>query len=343
MTLWIDVKYANILSVQLEHYTVKNQNPYLSNFRCPLCGDSQKSKKKARGYFYTKTSSLFYRCHNCNAGTTLGNIIKTVNASLYNDYKLERYKEGFDVGNAAKPHSKIEFQNFTPQFEEKSPLDRLFEKVDTLNDSNIFAKYLKNRKIPRSKWGSIYYTYETHKLIELCPEYSSIVEFDEPRIIFPFYTKDKRLIGVTARDVSSKSNLRYLTLRIDKVEPMIYNIENIDTSKQIYCTEGPIDSLFLDNAVAVGSSDLGRIRSLLPKSNTTLIFDNQPRNVSIGSIMRRVMEDGWSMVIWPDTVKEKDINEMALNMSIDQIKELINKNSHSGLKARFKINAWSKC
>jgi hypothetical protein len=342
MTMWIDVKYANLLSVQLENYTVKTQNPYLANFRCPLCGDSQKSKKKSRGYFYTKTTSLFYRCHNCNAGTTLGKILKIVNPSLFDQYTLERYKEGFDMGNAAKPHSKVEFQNFSPQFEEKTPLDRLFEKVDTLVDTNIFAKYLKDRKVPREKWSLIYYTYETHKLQELCPDYDNIKEYEEPRLIFPFYNKKKDLVGITARDVSGRSNLRYLTLRIDKLEPMIYNIENINTSKQIYCTEGPIDSLFLDNSVAVGSSDLGRVRSFLPKSNTTLIFDNQPRNTSIGSIMRRAAEDGWNIVVWPNTVKEKDINEMVLNSSIDKVKELINKNTYNGIGALFNINQWSK-
>jgi len=343
MNMWIDIKYANLLSVQLENYTVKTNNPYLANFRCPFCGDSQKSKKKIRGYLYTKTTSLFYKCHNCGVGTTLGNVIKQVNPSLFNEYKLERYKEGMDIGNAAKPHARVEFQNFSPQFKERSPLERLFDSVSTLPKHNIGVRYLESRMIPRDKWSDIYFAYETKKLVELCPDYDEIVQYEEPRIILPFMSRSNDLVGVSARAVE-KNNLRYLTLRIDKNTPLIYNVNNVDLTKQIYCVEGPLDSLFLDNAVAVGSADLARVSSILPKGNTTLVFDNQPRNPEVVRIMKRAMDDGWKIVIWPDTIEEKDINDMVLSgKSASEIQEVINMNSHSGLSLHLKLNAWSKC
>ena len=341
--LWIDVKYANLLSVQLEQYSVKQQNPYLANFRCPLCGDSQKSKKKARGYLYNKTSSLFYKCHNCGVGTTLGTLIKNLNDSLYNQYRLERYKEGLDIGNAAKPHSKVEFSNFTPVFAEKTPLDRLFDKVNVLPDHNPGVRYLKSRKIPRDKWNNIYFAYETKKLIELCPDYHEIIKYEEPRIILPFFNRNNSLVGITARDLKN-GKLRYLTLKIDKDEIMIYNLNNIDTSKRVYCVEGPLDSLFLNNSVAVGSSDLSKISNILRKDNTTLIFDNQPRNPSIIRLMNKAIDEQWSMVIWPENLEEKDINDMIMNgKSPEKIMEVININTHSDLSLRLKFKAWSKC
>lgn len=341
--LWIDIKYANLLSIQLEQYAVKQQSPFLANFRCPICGDSQKNRKKARGYLFTKVNGLFYKCHNCSVSTTLGNLIKQVNPSIFDQYRLERYTEGLDIGNAPRPHAKVEFGNFTPHFEEKSPLDRLFDKVSELPDHNIAVRYLKQRKIPRDKWDTIYFAYETKKLAEMCPDYDEIVTFEEPRIILPFIDRNKNLVGVTARAVD-KSKMRYVTLRIDKVKPMVYNLNNIDTTKQVYCVEGPLDSMFLDNAVAAGSSDLAKVANVIPKGNTTLIFDNQPRNRSVVNIMRKAMEEGWNICVWPDTILEKDINDMILaGKDSLELQKVINTNTHSGLSLRLKLNAWSKC
>ena len=341
--LWIDIKYANLISVQLERYTVKQQNPFLANFRCPICGDSRKNKNRARGYLFTKSNGLFYKCHNCGAGTSLGNLVKLVNPSLFDQYKLERYTEGLDMGNAPRPHAKVEFQNFTPQFEEKSPLDRLFDKVSELPNHNIGVRYLERRKLPRDRWSNIYFAYETKKMADLCPEYDQIVTYEEPRLIIPFYDRNNNLVGVTARAIDN-IKMRYVTLRIDKHKPMIYNLNRVDTSKQIYVTEGPLDSMFLSNSVAAGNADLTRVENEIPKGNTTLVFDNQPRSAEIVTIMKNAMKDGWNVCVWPDTVLEKDINEMVLaGKEIAKVEETINTNTHSGLSLRMKLNAWSKC
>ena len=341
--MWIDIKYANMLSIQLEKYTVKTQNPFLANFRCPICGDSKKNKNRARGYLFTKSNGLFYKCHNCGVGTSLGNLIKVVNPGIFDQYKLERYTEGLDMGNAAKPHAKVEFQNFTPQFEEKSPLDRLFDKVNTLPNHNIGVRYLERRQLPRDRWNNIYFAYETKKLTELCPDYDQIVTFEEPRIIIPFYDRQNKLVGVTARAVDD-AKMRYVTLRIDKMKPMVYNLNNVDTTKEVYVTEGPLDSMFLTNAVAAGNADLTRIENEIPKGNTTLVFDNQPRSHEIVKIMKNAMADGWKMCVWPDTMDEKDINEMIIaGKSVSEVEDIINTNTHSGLSLRLKLNAWSKC
>ena len=247
------------------------------------------------------------------------------------------------MGNAAKPHAKVEFQNFTPQFEEKSPLDRLFDKVNTLPNHNIGVRYLERRQLPRDRWNNIYFAYETKKLTELCPDYNQIVTFEEPRIIIPFYDRRNKLVGVTARAVDD-AKMRYVTLRIDKMKPMVYNLNNVDTTKEVYVTEGPLDSMFLTNAVAAGNADLTKIENEIPKGNTTLVFDNQPRSYEIVKIMKNAMADGWKMCVWPDTMDEKDINEMIMaGKTISEVEDVINKNTHSGLSLRLKLNAWSKC
>src|SRR5690606_3039446 len=71
----------------------KQKGDYLWNFRSPCCGDSKKSKSKARGYFYRKKDQIFYRCHNCGSGLSLGTFIKTLDPYLYQQYKLETFSE----------------------------------------------------------------------------------------------------------------------------------------------------------------------------------------------------------------------------------------------------------
>lgn len=337
MSLWIDIKYVNLLSVQLELFVIKKSNPYLANFRCNLCGDSKKNKRKARGYIYQKLNSLFYKCHKCGSGMSFGNLLKQINPSLFKQYTLERFKENGDI----EPKKKLEFSNFTPMFEEKNVLDRAFDKISELPDTNPGVRYLKHRMIPRDKWNNLYFTFETSKLGEVFPEYEESVDGDTPRILIPFFDKKNNLVGVTARDVYGKNKLRYVTIKIDKEQPLIYNINNVDRSKEIFVTEGPFDSMFLDNSIAVNSSDLKKVEKLVSKSNTTLVFDNQPRNPTLVKIIRNAMFDGWKCVVWPNTVKEKDINEMIMNGV--EVKDIIYKHTYSGMRLRLELNKWSKC
>jgi hypothetical protein len=102
--------------------------------------------------------------------------------------------------------------------------------------------------------------------------------------------------------------------------------------------------MFLSNSVAAGNADLTRVENEIPKGNTTLVFDNQPRSAEIVKIMNNAMKNGWNVCVWPDTILEKDINEMVLaGKEVAEVEETINTNTHSGLSLRLKLNAWSKC
>ena len=96
--------------------------------------------------------------------------------------------------------------------------------------------------------------------------------------------------------------------------------------------------------MSVGSSDLNKVESYIPKSITTLVFDNQPRNAEIVKIMYQAMERNYNVVVWADNIIEKDINEMVLSgKEPDEILTSINKSTFNGLSLRLKLNEWSKC
>ena len=332
MSEYIDVKYINLLSPRLDRYKVKNSSPFTANFRCPVCGDSKKNRHKARGYVFSRKGGLFYKCHNCGMGTSLGNLMKEIDPTLYNQYVMERYKEG----NVRQSHANVtSIMNFEPKFKKKSILDQLLDPV-----RNTPAEtYLRNRKIPESCWDNLYYIDNIEKIEQLSEKYKDRIIGNESRLVIPFIDRSGKLVGVTCRALGDE-RLRYVTVRVNDDLPMIYGLDKVDITKDIYVTEGPIDSLFLNNAVAVGNTDLKQVSNSLPFERLVFIFDNQPRNIELVKIMERAAESGARMVVWPENILEKDINDMILKGI--NVEEVISTTTFSGLELKLKLTKWKK-
>lgn len=336
MSLFIDVKYVNLLAPRLEQYKVKNNNPFTANCRCPICGDSKRTKWKARGYFFTRKGGLFYKCHNCGFSASLGSLIKELDGFLYKQYTLERFKDGTFRRSHANVSSVIEFSQ--PDFaarKKDNPLDYMLDKVY----NTPAEKYLIERKIPEERWKELYYIDNVQKLEQLSEKYKDRIVGEEGRLVIPFFNRDGKFIGVSCRALSSE-RLRYLTVRVDEDYPLVYNLDKIDITKDVYVTEGPLDSLFLDNAVAAGSSDLNSVVQSVPKDKIILIFDNQPRNAEIVKLIGRAVDSGYRMVIWPENIVEKDINEMILSGLA--VRDIINQNTFDGLELKLQFSKWKK-
>ena len=331
--IWIDVKYAGLLAVQLERFSVKQNQPYLANFRCPICGDSAKNPNKRRGYLYSKPGGLFYKCHNCGAGTTFGKLLSHVNPRLKKEYDLERFKEkGHRVANTEP--AKLDF---TPKFKEKSILDELFIPAAA---SGTAINYMKERSIPDQVWKNLYFCDDSQKMEKLDDTYAGKYLGHAPRLIIPAISRDGSLIGVTGRAMDGDS-LRYLTIRMDEDHPLVFNLDKVNMTKDVYVTEGPIDSFFINNSVAVGSADLKKLERIIDKSKLVLVFDNQPRNKEVVKIIAKAIDDQYKVVLWPDNISQKDINEM-ISQGVNDVQSLINNNTFQGLRAQAAFTNWRK-
>ena len=334
--LWIDQKYLNLLSPKLERFKRKSDNLY--NCRCPICGDSKKNKFKARGYVYDVKNSLAYKCHNCGFSGGIGKLIEQVDPHLYNQYKLERYKEkdNRQSNTATKFVYKPDFSEY-----QKDPLDN----VKRIKDLPFFSnpvQYIVKRQIPMEIARELCYVDNIQKLEDLFPEYKNRLIGKEERILIPCYTRDKKLIGLTCRGINN-DRLRYVTIKAIKDHPLVFGLDKVDISKTIYVLEGPIDSMFVDNSISVGGSDFKRIANFAAKDMFVMVYDNQPRNKELISIMERSIEDGYKVVIWPNKIKEKDINEMILaGMGKDEVFRIINSHAYSNLEAKLKFKEWRK-
>ena len=105
-------------------------------------------------------------------------------------------------------------------------------------------------------------------------------------------------------------------------------------------TEGPIDSLFLDNAVALAGADAD---IKINHEQCIMIFDNEPRNQEIINRMIKAVDKKFNLVVWPKTLKYKDINDIIISGKTSaEIQTIISNNTYSGLTALQHINNWKR-
>ena len=339
MPSYIDTKYINLVSSRLPLFKNKQQGLY--NFRCPFCGDSQKSKTKARGYLYQKKTDLFYRCHNCGQSNTFSNFLKQLDGELHKQYVLERYKEGV-TGKGQNTEDPV-FKHEKPVFHTKIDLPR----ISDLDDQHFAKKYLVNRAIPPQFLSYLYYTEDFKSFVSEVTERDYDLAEKEQRIIIPFYDSDKNLIAFQGRAFTN-TLLRYITIKVHEDFPKIFGLDRLDIKKPFYIVEGPFDSMFLPNCIAMAGSDVSLkdqtdIVDAMDQGIGTMIFDNEPRNKEIIARMEKVIEKGWKLCFWPDSVASKDINDMVLGgIQETKLTEIINTNTYQSLFAKTQLALWRK-
>jgi hypothetical protein len=341
MSLHLDLQYTHLISTRFERFQRKGD--YLFNCRCPLCGDSKKNKMKMRGFIYRKGNDLFYKCHNCGAGTSLGNLIKQLDPALHKEYTLERYKSG-EGSNTSIKHTTINVP--TPRFGKvEQEQYQNAERCDKLPSGHFCLDYLAKRQIPKDAYSRLYYTDNYKKFCdEVYPQHEKEITADK-RLVIPFYDEYGALIAVSGRALeTSDHKLRYVTMRTNDSEAkLIYGMDKVNLKEKVLLVEGPIDSLFLNNCLASGDANLSLTAKNISAGKIVLVFDNEPRNKEVVKMIQDAIKLEHDVVIWPDTITQKDINEMIQGgLSPDEIHSIISSSTVSGLEAQLKFNFWKK-
>lgn len=318
----IDSKFIGLVSSKLERFKRVKANLY--NFRCPICGDSKKNKSKTRGYLYTSKANTNFKCHNCGASMSLNNFLKKVDPVVQKQYAMEKFKEGFSGRNFVVNEPEFKFE--APKFKRKLKLPKCSE--DSRSEGYLTARKLNPKD---------FYFAENFKKFanSLKPTFES-EEHDEMRIIIPLYY-EKNLIGFQGRSLGP-SKVKYITVMLDDDAPKIYGLDNIRTDAPVYVTEGPFDSTFIRNAIAMCGADADVSRWGI--SNPIYIYDNEPRNREITNRISKTIDAGYSVVIWPESIDDKDINDMVIS-GLD-VQSVIESNTYSGLEAKLKFTTWKK-
>ena len=326
---YLDTKYINLASASLQKY--KKVKTGLYTFRCPYCGDSKKNKNKTRGYLFQVKGDHVFKCHNCGITRSFSNFLKDNVPHVYDEYVMERYKEGTIGKNVPKPDL-TQFVH-TPKFEKRT-VD--LEPLSRLNNFHVAKKYILDRGIPENKLDRLYYCPNFKEWSNTQKQTFPDTTNDEARIIIPLNDTDGNLIGFQGRSLSPNAKMRYITVMLDENAPKLYGLDHINKNETIYIVEGPLDSFFLENSVAMCGSDVD-IRTL-GWSDYIWVYDNEPRSRQITDKISKSIDAGDSVVIWPKTIKEKDLNDMVT--SGVNVKNVIQSNVYQGLKAKLQLSNW---
>ena len=319
----VDSKYIGLVSSRLQKF--KRVKSDLYNFRCPICGDSQKNKNKTRGYLYPVKNNTNFKCHNCGASLSFNNFLKELDPVLHKQYTLEKFKEG---------HTGKGFVVEAPKLEFKKPVFKKSLDLPKASSNPVAKEYLEKRKLNPEKF---YFADKFKEWTNTQKDTFDTIGRDESRIIIPMYDRDNNLIGFQGRSLVPNS-VKYITVMLDEEAPKIYGLNTIDQNLPVYVVEGPFDSTFVNNSVALCGSD-GDVRCL-EGSSVVFVYDNEPRNREIVNRISKCISRGETVVIWPSGIVEKDINDMVLSGL--NVMDVLKSNTYSGLEAKIKFNNWKK-
>ena len=326
---YIDTKYLNLASATLQKY--KKLKPGVWTFRCPYCGDSKKHRNKTRGYIFSVKGDHVFKCHNCGVTRSFSNFLKDNAPHVYDQYVMERYKEGTIGGNVSKP----DLSQFVskPKFKKRT-VD--LEPLSCLNNFHLAKKYILDRGIPENKLDRLYYCPKFKEWSNTQKQTFPDTTNDEARIIIPLNDTDGNLIGFQGRSLSPNAKMRYITVMLDEDAPKLYGLDHINKNETIYIVEGPFDSFFLENSVAMCGSVVD-IRAF-NWSDYIWVYDNEPRSKQITDKLSKSIDSGDKVVIWPSHIEEKDLNDMA-NSGVN-VKSVVQSNVYQGLKAKLQLSNW---
>jgi hypothetical protein len=347
---WLEQKYLNILTGKFRNYRRINDRTF--NFSCPICGDSKKNKRKARGYITEKKGSTIYTCHNVCGSMQFSSFFKRVDPVLYDEYQKERIVAGLWMRKRTREPG-TSFKTGGPQFNDKGPSAsaacdsddplRFLKRIDTLPETHYARKFCEKRCLPDLTLlyhCPCFYTW-TNTVVpgtfkdELCTPRT-----DHSRLIIPFYNQGGKLIAFQGRDYRERSSVKYITIKIEEDSPKIWGADRISDGT-VYAFEGPLDAMFIPNGIAFAGGDYTTLKDYDPK-RTVVVFDNEPRSADTKHKLLKAVSAGYGVVVWPRSSKEKDVNDMVKNgVDPDIILEIIKANTYRGLAAESEIAHWS--
>jgi hypothetical protein len=342
-TLWLDQKFASLIGTQLEQFKITKAKPFSAKFRCNICGDSSVNKFKTRGNFYEKNGHINFKCFNCGYSTSLSKFIKQFNPSLYYEYRLEIMKE---AGLEEPKQYVSDISKFPIHRIDKFDPFKEIPKVSQLKEIHPAKVYIVSRNIPSHVHWRIYYVDKYYHWVNSIVDNKfseKSLKKDEERIVLPFIDSNGYVFGFTGRAINPDSKVRYSTIMLDDTKGKIFGLNTVDKKKRIYVVEGPIDSMFLDNCVAMTGADAD-LSELGHPSNIVVIYDNEPRSAEIVKRISKAIDLGYNVCIWPDRIEQKDINDMININKLDgpSVQHIIDHNTFNGLSAKMRLNNWKK-
>ena len=344
-SLVVDINTMNKLS--LERF--KRVKPNVWTCRCPVCGDSKKRKFVTRFYFYVRKGQLNTRCHNCGYSRSFFNFMKDHQSWMFNEYKRETLLQTLKprstseniktIVESSQDEIEIEIEiQSQPDIMRYAPLVKV---CADLESDHLARVYLENRGFSESQLSQLWYApdfYLVASSVDPGLEDKNPM-MHRPRIIIPFLSDDGYQVEmIQGRSLDAQDKMRYISVKSDPDVEKVYGKHSIDYSKPVCVVEGPFDSMFVDNCLAVCDANLTRVEA------DVYIWDNQPRNPEVISYMEKAISEKRKVVIWPNSPdKKQDINDLILSGVTPQLlNQIIKIRTFTGIKAIMELNKWRR-
>lgn len=332
--LYVEQRFVQLLAPRLHQFKQKSSN--LWNFKCPYC-EADSTHRKARGYIYEREGRLLYWCHVCSVSKSLTRFIRDVDPALHIELVREKLLETTRGEPIALPRAEVPTRVAARQWDGLVPLR-------ALPLSHTARAWARSRKLSDEAQDLFYADdfFAWARAIE--PEKHKRVPA-EPRVVIPFRGADGQPVGFQGRALGD-SPAKYVTIVTRPDEPFLFNLDRVRRDDVVIALEGPIDAMFLDNAVASGGGDVTRelARSGLDQSLVVVAYDNERRSPATIKKMRQAIERGYSVCVWPESVRHKDVNDMVVaGMSPTLIRQIVLQSSCRGGAALARLASWSLC
>lgn len=329
-----------MLSHRLDRFTRKSSGKF--NFRCPVCGDSQSSKYKARGWIYDKQGHGVFHCFNCEVSMGVPKFIKMLDQGLYNEYNMEKISQN-------KTPEQVDLETFVnkmkpPVFRKEGILKGL-KKISQLSPDDPLKKYVVNRMIPNPYHAKMFKCPNFYAFVnDLVPDKFSkeSLDHDETRLLIPFINKEGKVHAIQGRSLKS-TGVKYITIVLDESVEKLYGLDTVNFDIGFYVLEGPIDSMFIPNSIATAGGDIVSALPSAYKSNAVVVYDNEPRSKDTIKKIDKAIMQGFKVCIWPENLEHKDVNDMVKSgLSAEFIRYIIDQNTYKDLAAKMALTKWSK-
>lgn len=339
MSVALDNKYVTLLSSHLRNFKRKKTNLY--QFSCPICNDSETDKKKARGNIYLYQGTLRYHCYNCDISMTAQNFIKSQSVSLYDEYMRELLTDNTKFNAEFVPGIK------RPIYEKSTPLEHLV-KVSSLDSTHHAKQYVESRLIPHQFYNQIYYCPRFYEYINQHVESNKFSEAslkkDHDRLVFPLIDKSGNMHGLQGRSFIADDPTKYITILTNDSIPKLYGLDRVNFNKDIYVTEGPVDSLFLPNALASCGGNIISALAGFDKQKFIIVYDNEDRKPHTLEKISTAIDKGYRVLLYPKHLKQKDINAMFISGELNDksVDNMLKTCVYSGMTAKLEFSKWRK-
>lgn len=327
MSLTLDTYFAHRLRLLLNNFRDKGTGTTCRfEFACPFCGMPKERDRKANLFKSTKDALRFY-CYRCNESMWMIDLLHRLDSTLAREYLTQSAALSSTNQEIATAQAPAEIPTITLNL----------PSIASLSEEHSARVYLAGRKIPEQFFSELLWTDDFHDIAEqFRPDGHYIRIRREGRIIIPIRNEQGGIIAAQGRSIEPGADIRYITVKTHENAPKVWGMDRINRDETIYVTEGPFDAMFLPNSIALCGSD---ILDTLPKENAVIIYDNEPWSQQTLRKLKTAIGNGHRICIWPDYLREKDVNQMVFKYSPEIVRDIIDENTWSGVLATMKYNS----